>query len=228
MELKHIGVILDGTRRFSKRLMQSPKKGHEWGYKKVKEFLTWCKEYKIKEITIYCFSLENFNRPKKEFNYLMNLFKKAFIELSKEKELKKTKIDFIGRLWLLPKDLQKMIYKIKEETKNNKPYKVNFAIAYGGRAEIIDAAKKIAEAVKYNDLDPKDIDEKLFENYLYLNSEPDLIIRTAESRLSGFLLWQSSYSEIIFLPKKLWPEFTKQDFINCLKEYSNRDRRFGK
>ena len=225
---KHLGVILDGNRRFAKRLMKSPQKGHEWGYKKVRELINWCAELKINELTLYCFSIENFDRPKREFDYLMKLFTKAFRELLKEKEIKKMKIKFIGRSWMFPKELQKAMFELKEKTKNNGPLKINFAMAYGGRAEIVDAVKKIAEAVKYNNLDPKEINEKTVEDNLYLSSEPDLVIRTSESRLSGFLLWQSSYSEIIFLPNILWPEFTKENFIDCLKEYSDRDRRFGK
>lgn len=225
---KHLGVILDGNRRFAKRLMKTPEKGHKWGYKKVKELMQWCKELKINELTIYCFSLENFDRPKMEFDYLMKLFNKAFKNLEKEEDINKTKIKFIGRLWMFSKDLQKTMFDVMEKTKNNKGFKINFAMAYSGRAEIVDAVKKIAEAVKYNELDPEEIDEKTIEEKLYLNSEPDLIIRTSESRLSGFLTWQSVYSEIIFLPNILWPEFSKENFVACLKEYSNRSRRFGK
>ena len=145
---KHLGIILDGNRRFAKRLMQNPEKGHEWGYKKVKELLKWCKEFKIKELTVYAFSLENFDRPKQEFNYIMKLFKKAFNELSKEKDLDQTKISFIGRIWMFSKDIQKIMLNLVEKTKNNKPFKVNFAMAYSGRAEIIDTVKKIAEQIK--------------------------------------------------------------------------------
>jgi len=225
---RHIGIILDGNRRFAKRLMKAPEKGHEWGYKKVKELINWCMEFKIKELTLYAFSLENFNRPKREFNYLMNLFKKAFSELRKEKNINKIKIKFIGKTSLFPENLQKEMFRLEEKTKNNKKFRLNFAMAYTGRAEILDAVKKIAEAVKYSDMDIKEINEKTFAENLYLNSEPDLVIRTSETRLSGFLTWQSVYSELIFLPKILWPEFTKELFIECLEEYSNRQRRFGK
>ena len=224
---KHIAIILDGNRRFAKRLMKTPEKGHEWGYKKVRELINWCKEFNIKEITLFTFSLENFQRPKREFNYLMKLFIKAFKELQKEKDLNKIKVKFIGRLWMFPQEVQKEMFNLMEKTKNNKQMKLNFAMAYSGRAEIIDAIKKIAEAVKYNELEINNINEKLVQQNLYLDSEPELIIRTSEERLSGFLTWQSVYSEIIFLPKILWPEFSKQDFIACLQEFSRRDRRFG-
>jgi tritrans,polycis-undecaprenyl-diphosphate synthase [geranylgeranyl-diphosphate specific] len=224
---KHIGVILDGNRRFAKRLMLTPEKGHEWGYKKVKELIKWTQEFKVKELTLFAFSLENFNRPKKEFDYLMDLFEKAFIELEKEEEVKNMKINFIGRIYMLPEKVQKAIFNLTEKTRNNGPFKLNFALAYGGRAEIVDATKKIAEAVKYNDLDISSINEKTIQENLYLGSDPDLIIRTSESRLSGFLLWQASYAELIFLPKLLWPEFKKENFKECLEEFSDRERRYG-
>jgi|SRR3989338_5310204 len=225
---KHIGIILDGNRRFAKRLMLNPEKGHEWGYKKVKGLIKWCLEFKIGELTLFAFSLENFNRPKREFDYLMNLFVKAFKEMYKEKDTKKLRVKFIGRTHLFNKELQKEMYSLMEKTKSNKGLKLNFAMAYSGRAEIVDATKRIAEAVKYNELNIEKIDEKLISQNLYLNSEPDLVIRTSgEQRLSGFLTFQSVYSELMFV-EKLWPEFTKEDFIVCLNEYSNRERRFGK
>ena len=223
--LQHLAIILDGNRRFAKKLMFQPHKGHELGYQKIKKLFKWCKELNIKELTLYAFSIENFNRPKKEFNYLMDLFKKAFKELTKEKEIKNIKINFIGRLKLFPKEIQEGMKNLIESTKNNKPYKVNFAMAYGGRAEIIDATKKITEDLKNNKI--QDITEETFKNYLYMQSEPDLIIRTSERRLSGFLLWQSSYSEILFLPNKLWPEFEKQDLIAAVEDFNKRNRRFG-
>nr|MBI4156198.1 di-trans,poly-cis-decaprenylcistransferase [Candidatus Woesearchaeota archaeon] len=227
---KSIGLIIDGNRRFSKRLMLKPHKGHEWGAKKIKKLFKWCKEYKIKEVTLYTFSIENFDRPKKEFNYLMNLFEKEFAALIKDKRFhkEKIKINFIGRLWMFPKKVQEKMEKLMKLTKNYKKGIVNFAMAYGGRAEIIDATKKIAEQVKQKKLDIDSINEEVFKHNLYLESEPDLIIRTSESRLSGFLLWQGAYAEIIFLPKVLWPEFSKKHFIACLNEYSSRERRFGK
>lgn len=227
MALKHLGVILDGNRRFAKRLMLNPEKGHEWGYKKVKELFNWCKELKIGELTVYTFSLENFDRPKKEFDYLMELFRKAFEELKQDPNLSQTRINFIGRLKKFPKEVQTAMEELAETTKNNKPYIINFAMAYSGRAEIIDATKKIIEKIKNKELKEEDIDEKTFAENLYLNSDPDLIIRTSESRLSGFLTFQSTYAELKFLPDVLWPEFTKENFISCIEEYEKRERRFG-
>ncbi|MBI5391932.1 di-trans,poly-cis-decaprenylcistransferase [Candidatus Woesearchaeota archaeon] len=226
---KHIGIIIDGNRRFAKQLMLKPWKGHELGYEKVKRVLEWCKEINIKELTLYAFSIENFDRPKEEFDYLMNLFEKAFTQLRKEEEkIKNMRINFIGRIKMFPREVYDAMTKLMDATKNNVPFIVNFAMAYGGRAEIIDAVKKIAEQVKEGKVNIENINEELFSKNTYLHSDPDLIIRTSESRLSGFLTWQSVYSEIIFLPNKLWPEFEKEDFLACIEEYKNRQRRFGK
>ncbi len=226
---RHIGIIPDGNRRFSKHLMLKPWKGHEFGYQKFKRVIEWCKEYKIKEITIYAFSLENFKRPKEEFDYLMKLFKEAFSELmtSKDKEkIENIKISFIGRLKLFPKEVQEKMRELAMQTKNNTPYKLNLAMAYSGQAEIVDTTKELIKKVQNGELKIEDIDESMFEKNLELSSEPDLIIRTSEKRLSGFLSYQSAYAELIFVDK-LWPEFEKEDFIECLNEFSLRKRRFG-
>lgn len=227
---KHVGIILDGNRRFAKKLMLKPWKGHEWGAKKVTKFLEWCKELGIKEATLYMFSIENFNRPKEEFDYLMELFKKEFTGLLTKKEVDedKIKIRFVGRLNLLPKEIQEIMKKVMEKTKDYNGYRVNFAIAYGGRAEIVDAIKKIAEEARQGKIKVQEIDEKEVEKHLYLSSEPDLIIRTSgEQRTSGFLIWQACYSELYFSPK-MWPEFEKEDFLEAINSYTQRERRFGK
>src|SRR3989344_6355547 len=150
---RHVGIILDGNRRFSKKLMLKPWKGHEYGAKKIESLLEWCKEIGIKEITLYCFSIENFNRPKDEFNYLMNLFKEEFIKLKDDSRLDEIRVNFIGRINMFPKEVLNSMNVLMEKTKNNKPYTLNFAIAYGGRAEVIDATRKIAEQVKNGRLD---------------------------------------------------------------------------
>ena len=227
---KHIGVIIDGNRRFAKRLMMKPWMGHEWGYKKIKELFRWCKKFDIKELTLYTFSIENFGRPKEEFDYLMKLFVKAFEETKSDKEIHedKIKISFIGRIHMFPEPVQKAMHELVDATKGYSNFIVNFAMAYGGRAEIIDATKKIARQVKEGKLNIDEINEEVFSKNIYLESEPDLIIRTSERRLSGFLLWQGSYAEIQFLPEILWPEFTKENFVQCLEDYANRKKRFGK
>lgn len=229
---KHIGIILDGNRRFAKKLMLKPWKGHEWGIEKVKKLLEWCKEIGIQELTLYAFSIQNFNRPKQEFDYLMKLFSEAFEDLmtkeENQKKLEQIQVRFIGRTWMFPQQVQSKMHKLMEHTKNNKPYKINFAMAYGGREEVIDAVKRIAEAVKKGELDINKINEQSFAENLYLNSEPELIIRTGgDCRTSNFLIWQSHYSEWFFL-EKTWPEFEKEDLIQVINEFSQRERRFGK
>ncbi|MBT5274381.1 di-trans,poly-cis-decaprenylcistransferase [Candidatus Woesearchaeota archaeon] len=225
----HVGIILDGNRRFAKRLMLKPWKGHEWGAEKVEKVLEWGNELGIHELTLYTLSLENFNRPKTEFNYLMDLFKKEFKRLSKDPKLqeKEIKINFIGRLWMLDEELQQILKGISNKTKNNSKFTVNFAIAYGGRQEVVDATIKIAEQVKSGELDISKINEETFLNNLWSSSEPDLIIRTGgETRTSNFLNFQAAYSEWIFLEKS-WPEFEKEDFISAINEYDTRSIRKG-
>lgn len=225
---RHVGIILDGNRRFAKKLMIKPWKGHEYGAEKIEKLLEWCKNIGIEEITLYCFSIENFNRPKEEFNYLMNLFKEEFTKLKDDPRLNEIKVNFIGRINMFPKDVLDSMNVLMKKTKNNKPYTLNFAMAYGGRAEVIDATIKIAEQVKSGKLDVNEINEEVFEKNLYTASEPDLIIRTSgEKRTSGFLIYQGAYAELIFVDK-MWPEFDKEDFVNAIKEYSNRERRFGR
>lgn len=226
---KHIGIILDGNRRFAKRLMMKPWKGHEWGAKKIEKLLEWCKELDIKELTLYAFSVENFNRTKEEFNYLMDLFRKEFDKYKEHPKIheNKIRINVIGRTWMFPKDIQEKMHNIIEKTKNYNNYIINFAMAYGGRQEVVDAVKKIAEQVKNNKLDVEQINEETFSKNLYFNDEPDLIIRTGgEKRTSNFLIWQSHYSEWFFLEKH-WPEFEKEDLIEAIEDYKKRNRRFG-
>ncbi len=227
---KHVALILDGNRRFAKRLMMKPWKGHEWGEKKVEELLTWCKELDIKELTLYTFSLENFDRPKKEFDYLMKIFRDGFTRIKNDPRLEENniKVNFIGKMEMFPKDLFDAMKALEEKTKNNSKYIMNFAMAYGGQDEIIDAVKKIAEKVKSGKLDIKEINKETFEQNLYMKARPDMIIRTGgEKRSSNFLPYQSAYSEWFYV-EKMWPEFEKEDLIACLKEYSQRQRRFGK
>ncbi len=230
---KHIGIIIDGNRRFAKRLMAKPWKGHEWGAKKFRKFTEWCFELNVKEITAYAFSIQNFNRPKEEYEKIMEIFKKEAKEMLKPEELKKlnekgTRIRFIGRQWMLPKELQELQNKIMEKTKNNSLRTINLAIAYGGREELIDAVQKIAKEAKKGKIQPDKINEELIGKHLWLNSEPDIIIRTGgEKRTSNFLAWQGVYSELMFIDK-FWPEMEKEDLIACIEEYKNRERRFGR
>jgi len=222
---QHVAIILDGNRRFAKKLMLQPWRGHEHGAKKVGELLDYAKELGIKQLTFYCLSSENIkSRPENELNYLFQLFKKEFKNLDREKiQENQIKIKFIGNQNLLPPYLQEQCKLLEQQTKDNNNFIVNFAIAYGGRQELIDAVKKILKS----NLQPEQINEQTIEENLYLKDEPNLIIRTGgEKRTSNFLPWQSTYSEWFFLDK-MWPEFNKQDLINCIEEFKNRKKNFG-
>lgn len=220
--LRHLGIILDGNRRFAKRLMLEPWRGHELGFKKLEKIVGWLKEFEVKELTLYCFSLENFNRPKLEFDFLMKIFKESIEMLKKDKRIRKNKIKlrFIGKRELFDKEIQTGMYELEEMTKNYNNYIINFALGYGGRQEIIEAVKRLVKS-------GKEINEENLQKNLWLSDDIDLIIRTgAEKRTSNFLPWQSTYAEWIFLDK-MWPEFEKQDLTECIEEFKNRKRRFG-
>ncbi|MEK6940219.1 MAG: polyprenyl diphosphate synthase [Nanoarchaeota archaeon] len=222
---KHIAIILDGNRRYAKKALKEPWKGHDSGAEKVERLFDWCQELEIKELTLYVFSMQNFNRDKKEVDYLMNLFCKFFEKKETKEKIhqNKIKIHFMGRTHLLPEKVQQIIYRLQEETKDYSAFQVNFAVAYGGREEIVDAINAILREGKI-----KEVNEKILSQYLSLQNEPDLIIRTGgEHRTSNFLVWQSWYSEWFFLDR-LWPDFEKEDLIKVIKEFSQRERRFGK
>ena len=228
--VRHIGIIMDGNRRFARSLMLKPWKGHEWGARKIEQLLEWCEKLRIKKVTLFAFSVENFNRPRKEFNYLMHLFEKEFENLKGDSRIFKNRIriNFIGRIHMFPRKIQELMKNIMQKTRKNSRYVVNFAMAYGGRQEIVDAANRIVGEIEKGNIMPGKIDEKTFSKYLYSADEPELVIRTGgEKRTSNFLLWQSNYSEWFFL-EKTWPELTEADLRNVLAEFAERERRFGK
>ncbi len=231
---EHIGIILDGNRRWAMNRSLDPNVGHYYGADKTEEVLRWCLDLGVQSVTLYLFSTENFNRPRDEVQKLMRLFEKRLQKIMDNQEIHKHKVRIkaIGRLNLLPERLQKIIKKIEDETKNYDKHFLNLAIAYGGRAEIIDTAKKIAGKVLEGKLSINDIDEKTFEKNLYTahlpKQDPDLIIRTSgEERLSGFLLYQSAYSELCFIDV-YWPEFRRIDLLRAVRTYQKRKRRFGR
>ena len=222
---RHVAIILDGNRRFAKRLMLEPWKGHEYGRKKVEDLLDYAKDLGIKEMTFYALSVENIkNRPKRELSFIYKVFRETFKNINREKiEKNKIRMRFIGNLSLLPDDLREQCLKLENETKNNDELIVNFAIAYGGRQELVEAVRSILKSK----IDADEVDGKLIERHLYMDSQPDFIIRTGgEKRTSNFLPWQASYSEWFFLDK-MWPEFEKQDLVDCIEEFKRRKRNFG-
>jgi len=239
MEIKnipqHVSIIPDGNRRCAKRLMEKPWKGHEWGFTKLERLFGWCKEIGIKIVTFYSLSLENLkNRPKEEIDFLFLLAKKELNNILVDENnfvnKNRIRISFFGNTKLLPKELQDCIKGVEKKTKAYSDFFVNLAVAYGGRQEIIEAAKKIGLLVQASKLRPDDINEALFKQNLQTNGfpYPDLVLRTGgERRLSNFLPFQTTYSELLFIDT-LWPELTKKEFIAAIKDYSQRQRRFGK
>lgn len=227
---KHIGIILDGNRRFAKKLMMQPWKGHEWGAEKTEKLLGWCKELGVKELTLYAFSMQNFDRPKEEFDYLMKLFLEFFSKAENGEKFMKDdiKVNFLGRIHLFPAELYNKMLELTDKTKDNKTHIINFAMAYGGREEIVDAVKKIGRKIEAGEISESQITEQLIDANLYSDHSPDLIIRTGgDRRTSNFLVWQSWYSEWFFL-EKTWPEFEKEDLVMCINQFMQRERRFGK
>lgn len=233
---KHIGVILDGNRRWAARKGLNSWLGHRVGADKVKELLKWCYELGIKAVTLYTFSTENFKRPEKERSEIMKILREKVMEAINDKEIHKRKIriKFIGDLNLLSED-RDLIAKMRELEELTKDYRnmiVNIAVAYGGKHEILMAAKKIAEKVYKGEILPEQITYELFQNHLYTShldhQDVDMILRTGgEMRLSNFLLWQSAYSELIFLDI-YWPDFRKIDLMRAIRIFQKRQRRFGK
>jgi len=228
----HVGIILDGNRRFANEHGEAPWMGHVLGAVKVEEVLAYSFECGIKGITLYAFSTENFNRGKTEVKKIMEIAIKKFKEILTNPMIHKYKVKVraIGNTELLPDQVQKVIREAEKGTAIYDDYFLNIAIGYGGRNEIIDAVKLISEEVKKGDLKIADITEKTMEKYLYTSGlpDPDVIIRTSgEERLSGFLLWQSAYSELIFLDV-YWPAIRKIDFWRAIRTYQERHRRYGK
>ncbi len=228
----HIGIILDGNRRFAKGKGLDATDGHLFGAKKVEELLRWCWRLNIKMVTLYAFSTENFDRSEKEVATLMTLLEKKLKDFQKEPAIKKNrvKIKVIGRLGYLSKEINDEIKKIEDLTRDHDNFHLNIAVSYGGRAEIVDAVKKIAGKIEAKELAIEDIDEETIASNLYTEGmpDPDLIIRTSgEERLSGFLLWQSAYSELYFT-EIYWPAFRIIDFWRTIRIYQQRERRFGK
>jgi tritrans,polycis-undecaprenyl-diphosphate synthase [geranylgeranyl-diphosphate specific] len=229
---KHVAIIMDGNRRFATELGLPPDTGHLFGRDKLEEVLNWCFDLGIKNLTVYAFSTENFDRDNTEIKTLMNLCRNELDKALKDSRIHKNqvKIRVIGRLDLLPNDISKSAQYVMDKTKNYNKYSLNIAIAYGGREEIIQAIQKIASDVKENKLRIEDIKESIVSKYLYTNGlpDPDLILRTSgEERISNFLLWQLAYSELYF-SDVYWPAFQKRDFLRAIKTCQQRKRRFGK
>ena len=230
----HVGIILDGNRRWASTHGFPSSVGHNFGAEKVEALLNWCMDLGIKILTIYVFSTENFDRQHNEVNEIMDLLRTKLEDVLYDTRIDDNEINIkaLGRIHLLPEDVLELVRKVEKKTESYDRFYLNVAVAYGGRAEIVDATRKITEKIQSGELLPTDISEDLFEKNLYTShlpeSNPDIIIRTSgEERLSGFLLWQSAYSELIFLDV-YWPDFRKIDFWRSIRTYQSRTRRYGK
>ena len=225
MDIKHVALIMDGNGRWAELRGLSRIDGHREGVKRVGDIINASIDLDLKALTLYVFSMENWQRPKNEVNALMSLL---ILYLKNEmKKLAKDNIVFrvIGNIEKLPQNIQTLLKDFELLTRGNNGLLLTAAISYGGREEILRAVKRMMK----DGLTPEEINENTFENYLYTKGlpPPDLIIRTSgEMRLSNFLLWQSAYSELYFT-ETMWPDFTKDEFIAAIGEYQRRERRFG-
>jgi len=233
---RHVAIIPDGNRRWARELGKSITYGHEVGYERLKEILSWLWELNVKVVTIYTMSHENcLRRSAEERQHLFNLLRQAINELRERGDIheRKIRVRFFGRLDLIPKDLIESIKEVEHMTKSYSDRFLNIALCYGGRQEIVDAVKEVVTDVIRGKLNINDIDEHIFRKYLYTAhldealDEPDLVIRTSgELRLSNFLLWQIAYSELYFCDV-FWPEFRKIDLWRAIRSFQRRERRFG-
>lgn len=229
---QHIGLIVDGNRRFARVKGLASNEGHNAGSRKLEDFLRWCWRLDIKIVTLYGFSTENHKRSEDEVDYLMDLILRKLRQYQVDPVIRqeRVKIKVIGQRENLSDEMIREINKTEELTRDHDRFQLNIAVSYGGRAEIVDTVKKLAELVQSGELQPDEIDEDIFTRHLYTEGipDPDLIIRTSgEERLSGFLLWQSAYSELYF-SEVYWPAFRMIDFWRAIRVYQQRERRFGK
>ncbi len=227
---KHIAIIMDGNGRWAKSKGQERTFGHRNAISAVRNAIAACTKADVEYLTLYTFSTENWKRPEDEITTLMTLLSESIIKESDELMSKEIRMHVIGEIDKLPELVQEQLMNIVEITKNNSKTNLVLALSYGSQREILNAVKKIAQDVKQEKINVEDIDEKVFENHLYTKDFPpvDLLIRTSgEVRISNFLLWQIAYAELQFLDI-YWPDFTEEDLFQCILNYQNKERRFGK
>ncbi|MCY0976446.1 polyprenyl diphosphate synthase [Chryseobacterium wangxinyae] len=226
---QHVAIIMDGNGRWAKSRGEERTFGHKNAIDAVRNAINACNEVNIPYLTLYTFSSENWKRPTDEVNTLMSLLTETLLLEAEEIFSKGLRMHVIGNLDKLPILVKEQLLKVVELTKENTKGNLVLAISYGSQNEILNAVKNISTDVKEGTLDVENIDEKLFENYLYTKDFPpvDLLIRTSgEIRISNFLLWQIAYAELQFL-NVLWPDFTKDIFFQCIVDYQNKERRYG-
>jgi undecaprenyl diphosphate synthase len=227
--LNHIAIIMDGNGRWAKERGLPRVEGHRAGAESVREIMQACKDIGVKYLTLYAFSSENWNRPQTEVTALMALLDRFLSEKARELKKLNIRLQAIGQLDRLPKSTRDRLSNIIEQTKDNDAMTLVLALSYGAREEIANAARTLAEAAISGKISPNDITTELFSQNLYTAHipDPELLIRTSgEMRISNFLLWQISYSEIVIV-KKMWPDFRHADLLAAVEEFKKRHRRFG-
>ncbi len=227
---RHVAIIMDGNGRWAQKRMLNRVKGHEKGIDAVRNVVRACRKLHIGVLTLYAFSTENWQRPEREIKALMSLLKTFLKRELPELQAQQIRLGVIGQPHRLPEDVQKILQEAMAATCHNDKMVLNLALSYGGRTEITEMVRTLATKVADGKLKATDIDESEVASHLYTTGlpDPDILIRTSgEMRLSNFLLWQLAYAEI-FVTDTLWPDFSTEELITILKQYQQRDRRFGK
>ena len=226
---RHIAVIMDGNGRWAEERGLPRLMGHVEGRQATRRVVEACRDFKIEALSVYAFSIENWRRPLKEVQGLLELIRTAMAEELEDLQRNQVRVLVSGRLGELPDGLQGILEKARRETAGNQGLTLNLLIDYGGRGEIVDAARGFAEEVQAGKADPAQLNEETFAEYLYAPDlpDPDLLIRPGgEKRISNFLLWEAAYAELVFMDV-LWPDFEKQHLLEAIREFSRRQRRFG-
>lgn len=226
---KHVAFIMDGNGRWAKRRGLPRSLGHREGCKRIKDITLACMDFKLDVMSIYCFSTENWKRSKSEIDYLFNLLRIFFKKEIDELDDLGVKVMTLGDLSRLPEATQKVIYKAKERTKNNKNFTLNICLNYGGKDEIVRAVKDLVTAIENKELTKEEITEEKFLSFMESHELPpvDLMVRTSgEQRISNYMLWEIAYAELVFVEEH-WPDFRKENLRKVLEIYNTRDRRFG-
>ena len=226
----HIAIIMDGNGRWAKKRLLNRINGHEKGSDTVRTMVRTCREIGISYLTLYAFSTENWQRPKTEVDALMTLLRKFLHSEQKEMIERDIRLRVIGQIDRLPAKVQEALHTTMAATKDNTSMTLILALSYGGRAEITRMVQEVGQKIKHGEIDLNAINDDLIADHLYTRDipDPDLLIRTSgEMRISNFLLWQIAYSEIFVTPT-LWPDFSRDELLEILKDYQNRERRFGR
>lgn len=229
MKPKHVAIIMDGNGRWAKKRGLERFRGHFEGMKRAGEIITAADEEGIEALTLYTFSQQNWKRPETEIKMLMQMISMGLKQKAGDLRARNYRFDFIGQTQGIPQNVLQTFLQLKEMTSASTGLRINLAFNYGSRDEILEAVRLTARKVRDGELDPDDVTEEFFSTMLYTRElpDPDLLIRTSgEQRISNFLLWQISYTELYFT-KVLWPDFTADEFRKAIREYAQRERRFG-